>query len=199
MIRRPPEYPLISISWLYRQYKSARHLGKAGILIFSILLFSCQGKESITQYDPYTGPFRTLNNAVIIHSDSARMQGKLITPELFEFEGGDRELPKGGYVEFYDEMGIISATLKSEYGYYTKEDEEWKIEGNVVLENIQNNESLNTEQLFWNPTKGTVHTEKFVRIERADEILTGTGLTAKQDFSSYVIKKPEGTFNLDEQ
>ena len=133
-----------------------------------------------------------------MHTDSAKMQGKLITPQLFEFEGGDRELPNGGYVEFYDEFGVISATLKAEYGYYTKEDNEWRIEGNVILENIENQESLNTEQLFWNPTNGTVRTEKFVRIERADEILTGTGLDAKQDFSSYVIKKPEGTFNLEE-
>jgi LPS export ABC transporter protein LptC len=196
VISRQLEY--LPISRLIHWHISTRLSSKVWAIVLSIILLSCQGKESLTQFDPYTGPLRTLNNAVIIHSDSARMQGKLITPQLFEFEGGDRELPNGGYVEFYDEFGVISATLKAEYGFYTNEDEEWKIEGNVVLENIQNKESLNTEQLFWNPLKGTVHTEKFVRIERADEILTGTGLTAKQDFSSYVIKKPEGTFNLDE-
>ena len=168
-------------------------------LLITSLLLSCSGKEELAQYDPYSGPMRILNNAVIIHSDSARLQGKLIAPQLYEFEIGDRELPKGGFVEFYDEIGMISATLKAEYGYFTKEDDEWRIEGNVVLQNIENKESLNTEQLFWNPTTGMVNTEKFVRIEREDEILTGTGLSARQDFSSYVIKKPEGTFNLDEE
>ena len=195
MIRRLFEYPLILTTLIYT---FAKGIYRASIIFLVPLLLSCEGKESLTQFEPYTGPLRILINAEIIHSDSAKIQGKLITPELLEFEGGDRELPKGGYVEFYDEFGVISATLKAEYGYYTKENEEWKVEGNVVLENIQNKESLNTEQLFWNPVNGTVHTEKFVRIERADEILTGTGLTAKQDFSSYVIKKPEGTFNLEE-
>jgi LPS export ABC transporter protein LptC len=153
-------------------------------------------KDELSDIEPYTGPYRTLNNAVIIHTDSAKVQGKIITPVWYEFQNEDRELPKGGFVEFYDEFGNITADLKAEYAYFTKESQEWRIEGDVILKNIENNESLNTEQLFWNPTTGMVHTEKFVRIERVDEILTGTGLTAKQDFSSYIIKKPEGTFNL---
>jgi LPS export ABC transporter protein LptC len=165
---------------------------------FSALLISCQGREDVGQYDPYTGPLRILSNAEIIHSDSAKIKGKLITPVLYEFENEDRELPNGGYVEFYDEFGEISATLKADYGYYTKLDDQWEIEGNVVLENVQNKESLNTEQLYWNPTTGMVNTEKFVRIEREDEILTGMGLTARQDFSDYNIKNPEAIFYIDE-
>jgi LPS export ABC transporter protein LptC len=168
-----------------------------GIVLFT-LFCGCETKDELNTFEPYTGPQRTLTDAVIVHTDSGRIKGKLITPVLYEFEIGDRELPKGGKVEFYDEFGKISAKLKAEYGFFSKESEEWNIEGNVVLQNIQNDESLNTEQLFWNPITGQVHTEKFVRIERADEILTGTGLTATQDFSSYIIKKPEGTFNLEE-
>ena len=170
--------------------------GKSILLSLFLLMFGCQIKDELSNFEPYTGPIRTLDNAVILHTDSAKVQGKVITPVLYEFENEDRELPKGGFVEFYDEFGNITANLRAEYGYFTKESQEWKIEGNVILKNIENNESLNTEQLFWNPITGMVRTEKFVRIERVDEILTGTGLTAKQDFSSYIIKKPEGTFNL---
>lgn len=166
--------------------------------LFLIFSFSCGDKEDVTQFEEYTGPIRILSNAVIMHSDSARIQAKLITPELYEFTNSDKELPKGGYVEFYDKFGQLTSTLRSDYGYFVNEDQEWRIEGNVVLKNLENNESLNTEQLFWNIVTGNVHTEKFVQIEREDEILTGTGLTAKQDFSSYVIKKPQGVFNLDE-
>ena len=188
----------ISILFPCLNYFSSRLFSSWVALVLFWALSGCQTKDELTQFDPYTGPSRTLNNAVIVHTDSAKVQGKLITPVLYEFENADRELPKGGYVEFYDDFGNISANLKAEYGFFTKENEEWRIEGNVVLENVQNQESLNTEQLFWNPITGKVYTEKFVRIERADEILTGTGLTASQDFSTYIIKKPEGTFNLEE-
>ena len=66
------------------------------------------------------------------------------------------------------------------------------------MTNAESGETLNTEELHWNTSKGDVFTDKFVRIETEDQILTGVGLTAKQDFSRYVIKNPQGIFNLDE-
>ena len=68
----------------------------------------------------------------------------------------------------------------------------------MILKNAESGETLHTEQLYWNPKDGKVFTDKFVRIENGDEILTGIGLTANQDFSSYVIKEPQGTFILEE-
>lgn len=168
------------------------------IFICGALLSSCEDNKGVIAYEPYTGPLRILTNAVIEHSDSAIVRGRLITPQLYDFSSGDRELPKGGYLEFYDLNGQITATLRSDYGYYTIEDETWRIEGNVILKNAESGETLHTEQLYWNPKDGKVFTDKFVRIENGDEILTGIGLTANQDFSSYVIKEPQGTFILEE-
>lgn len=168
------------------------------IVILGFVSISCETDQNLREYEAYTGPQRILTNAVIEHSDSAIITGRLMTPELYDFQSGDRELPKGGYLEFYDNFGRITATLRSDYGYYKHEDEIWRVEGNVVLRNEDSGETLNTEELYWDPAKGNVYTDKFVRIENGDEILTGVGLTAKQDFSSYVIKEPQGIFNLDE-
>lgn len=168
------------------------------VLIIGAIISSCETDKNVITYEPYTGPMRILTNAVIEHSDSAIVRGRLITPQLYDFSSGDRELPKGGYLEFFDLNGQITATLRSDYGYYTTEDETWRIEGNVVLKNAESGETLHTEQLFWKPKDENVYTDKFVRIENGDEILTGIGLTAKQDFSSYVIKEPQGTFILEE-
>ena len=168
------------------------------VLIIGAISSSCEGNKDLIAYEPYTGPMRILTNAEIEHSDSAIVRGRMITPKLYDFSSGDRELPKGGYLEFYDLNGQITATLRSDYGYYTIEDETWRIEGNVILKNAESGETLHTEQLYWNPKDGKVFTDKFVRIENGDEILTGIGLTANQDFSSYVIKEPQGTFILEE-
>ena len=40
--------------------------------------------------------------------------------------------------------------------------------------------------------------QKFVKIETTEEIITGTGLEAKQDFSTWSIKQPEATFLIEE-
>ncbi len=167
--------------------------------ILIVFIFAgCSNSDDEIIYEPYTGPLRLLTNAVIEHSDSAIVNAKVISIEIHEFSSGDRELPKGGYIEFYDKSGVITSTLRSNYAYFTEEDQTWRIEGAVKLTNMESGETLNTEELFWKPLDGDIYTEKFVRIETEDQILTGVGLTAKQDFSRYVIKNPQGTFNLDE-
>jgi len=68
----------------------------------------------------------------------------------------------------------------------------------VVVHNLLNKEILHTEELFWEPETENVNTEKFVKIERPGEVVTGTGLHAKQDFSTWSIDSPEGTFEIEE-
>src|SRR5690606_41136095 len=66
----------------------------------------------------------------------------------------------------------------------------YKATGDVEVNSYEKDQKLNTEELFWRRDKGEIYTDKFVRIETAEEILLGEGLTATQDFSSYKILKP---------
>lgn len=163
-------------------------------------LLACDDKMS-TQAEKtiYQGPMRTLINAVIIHSDSGRIKARVHTKKLLDLQNGDREVPEGMHITFYEKDGTESATLEADYAYYTLENKIWKAEGNVIVHNIKNLETLKTEELFWDPYAGDVSTEKFVKIETPDEVITGTGLKAKQDFSTWSIKKPEGVFVIEDE
>jgi len=163
------------------------------------LLFACD-TETATQVEKsiYKGPMRTLDNAVIIHSDSGRIKAKVIAKKILNLQNEDREVPEGMFITFFEKNGTTSATLKADYAYYNSETKIWKAEGNVIVHNIENEETLKTEELFWDPASGDVNTEKFVKIETPDEVITGTGLKAKQDFSSWSLKQPEGVFLIEE-
>ncbi|MEQ8575825.1 MAG: LPS export ABC transporter periplasmic protein LptC, partial [Fulvivirga sp.] len=67
-----------------------------------------------------------------------------------------------------------------------------------VIKNIENQQELDTEELFWKPSEERMFTEKFVTIKLPDQVLYGKGLEAKQDFSEYTILQPEGEFYIDE-
>jgi len=165
------------------------------------IVASCSNDNSgnINEIIDYTGPIRELTNAEILHSDSAVIKAKVITPSLLEFEDGNQEMPSGFFIEFFSADGSTSSTLTADYARYNKEEDRWKATGNVILVNIKNNERLNTEELFWNPTDEKIYTEKFVRIETEDQILLGQGLTADQDFSTYKIEKLTGELTIDDQ
>jgi len=170
------------------------------LLFVSVVLtnMSCtQTSEEVLNLEEYTGPIRQMESVTILHSDSGTVTAKIEADKILEFASGDREFPEGVYLEFYEE-GERSSFLKANYAYFTSDKSQWKGTGNVVLKNFGSGEQLNTEELFWEPNTGKVYTDKFVNIESGDEVLTGTGLETTQDFSSYVILKPEGIFSIQE-
>ncbi|MTI25008.1 LPS export ABC transporter periplasmic protein LptC [Fulvivirga kasyanovii] len=171
------------------------------LLILPVLLFiSCESLEDKPAVsEPYTGPLQEAENLDLYYSESATVKVKLEAKKLWEYANGDMEFPEGLYMEFYDETGKKTSTLKANEAYYFKEEDKYRGRGEVVIKSIENNQELKTEELFWKPDKEQMYTDEFVTITLPDQILYGHGLVAKQDFSSYEITKPEGVFYLEDE
>lgn len=162
-------------------------------------LLSCKPgleKQEIIEYD---GPLLEADHIQTMYSDSAVVRVRLSADKQFELQNGDREFPQGIFIEFYEPDGSMSSTLEANEGYYFKETDLYRAVGDVVVIGLENDEKLNTEELFWDPNKEEVYTDKFVRIESDGELHMGEGLVAKQDFSSWRILKPTGTILLEDE
>jgi LPS export ABC transporter protein LptC len=168
-----------------------------GILLL-IVLNSCFKEQNIDQMVSYNGPFAELDNIETLYSDSAVLRVRLKAPKQLEMQKGDREFPKGLYIEFFDEQGNKASTLTSNKGNYSKETNLYIVRGNVIIQNIKEKKTLKTEELFWRPDTKKINTDKFVRIEGPEDIITGTGMDATQDFSSYTLHHVEGIFPVEQ-
>lgn len=161
------------------------------------LVFACGKPTQDPDKQPkYKGPIMETANVQTLYSDSARLKIKLAAPLQQQFENGDAVYPKGLDLTFLDDRGSVSTTLRANYGRYDKETDAYLARGNVVVKNLAKNETLETEELRWSKQKQKITTDKFVKIRTADEILTGHGLEANQDFSRYRILKPSGVFSV---
>lgn len=167
------------------------------LLASVLLLASCDSTEN-KEILIYDGPQSEAENVELYYSEDNRVTVMMTAPLAYEFQNGDREFPKGVYLEFYNEFGRISSTLKANYAFFYKEENKWKGQGNVEVKNIEKNEQLNTEELFWMPAEEKIFTEKFVTIRQQSDVIYGEGLDAKQDLSSYRIIKPTGTLEIEE-
>lgn len=169
------------------------------VIIFT-LLFLLQGcsKTELGQPLEYEGPQSEAEKVEMYHSENQQVKVKLLADLVYEFQNGDREFPKGIYIEFFDVEGNISSKLRSNHAHYYKKDNLWKATGKVEVINLSKNEQLNTEELFWRPAKEEIYSESFVTIRMQSEVIYGEGLEARQDMSSYTIKKPQGEFKLEE-
>jgi LPS export ABC transporter protein LptC len=168
------------------------------IVCACILLAACDKPEAKEPLE-YKGPLREVENMEMFYTENDRIKVKMQAELVYEFENGDREFPKGVYLEFYTELGALESTLKANHAFFFKEQNQWRGRGKVEVKNIGKNEQLNTEELFWKPADGKIFTEQFVTIRQQGDVIYGTGLDAKQDLSDYVITDPYGDLDFNEQ
>ncbi|MCP2042934.1 LPS export ABC transporter periplasmic protein LptC [Pontibacter sp. HSC-36F09] len=169
------------------------------IALLAILAAGCGTElKDPDQEKKYEGPFRETANVLTLYSDSARVMVRLQTPMQEDYENGDVVFPDGIDVEFLEKGEMVTSTLRANYGKQERNKDLYLVRGNVIVHNLQKQEKLETEELYWNKAKAQIYTDKFVKITTPEEILMGHGLEANQDFSNYRIKKVTGVFSLKE-
>jgi LPS export ABC transporter protein LptC len=169
-----------------------------GIFLVAGLGTGCQKNDAeVKKKVVYNGPLLEATNVTMLVSDSAKLQIKLTAPVSQQFESGDQVYPKGMKVTFYSKSGSIVNTLQGKYGRYDKAKDLYLVRNDVRVSNEEKKQKMNSEELYYDKQKAIIYTEKFVRVETPTEILTGTGLTANQNFSRYKILKPAGIFTVE--
>jgi LPS export ABC transporter protein LptC len=164
---------------------------------FIVVLISCN-KQEVKEPLEYKGPATEVEKVEMYYSEKDRVKVKMLADVLDEMQNGDREFPKGVYMEFFDEFGRLESTLKANHAYYFKEEDQWRGRGNVEVKNFAKHEQLNTEELFWKPAKKRIFTEKFVTIRQQSDVIYGEGLDAAEDLSEYTLTKISGSFDVKE-
>jgi LPS export ABC transporter protein LptC len=171
----------------------SRHL----IILLSLSAVAC---DPAATSEPliYDGPLSEAEQVTLFYTEHNLLKVKMTAARILEFQNGDREFPDGIYLEFYDEFGALSSTLRANRARYFKEQDQWQGQGNVIVVNLHQHQQLDTEELYWKPQTERIFTDSFVTIKLESEVIYGTGLDARQDLSSYTIRKPEGEFILRE-
>lgn len=168
------------------------------LVFFTAVFHSCSENTDVNDVSPYDGAMLEVANMETLISDSAIVRVKVKAPIQLEYVSGDSEFPEGVYIEFYDVNKKLTTTIEADKGYFNKKENLYTATDDVEVNSLEKKQKLNTELLYWKEDKQEIYTDKFVRIETADEILLGEGLTASQDFSSYRILKPTGELSIEQ-
>lgn len=137
-------------------------------------------------------------NSII--SDSGRISYKIIADEWRIYD--KRKPPhwafeKGVYLEKFDTLMNVEATVKCDTAYYYSETKIWKLIGNVNIKN-KNNEKFLTDLLFWDQEKKQIYSDAYIKIEQPDQYTEGYGFSANQDLSIWQINNTKGIFTIEE-
>jgi len=167
----------------------------------AMLFFSCSNNKigeikKLSTSNRQNG--MTANNFELLYSDSGTVIFKLTTPRLIRYDEAQEpftEFPDGVIVEKYDKNMEITSKISSDYAQYFDKKKQWIAKNNVVVIN-QNNDSLKTEELIWEEKDKKIHSDKFVTIIRAEQIINGIGFESDQSLADWQIKEVTGDIYL---
>src|SRR5260221_5013436 len=115
-----------------------------------LMLASCSSKEAAKPV-VYDGTLKQAENITLRYTEKEKLKTIVRAKKLNEFQNGDREFPEGVYIEFYDPNGKMTSTLRANTAYFFKEENKWRGRGKVEVKNIEKQQQLNSEELFWKP------------------------------------------------
>ena len=175
-----------------------------GAMVMLLLFSSCSGKkkelgDAITERDSMA--VMDTRWVTTLVSDSGVTRYRINTEEWLVF---DRKNPpywafeKGVYLEKFDSIFQVEASIKADTAYFFNKEELWKLMGNVHIQNLKG-EQFDTELLYWDQRTQRIYSDEFIRIEQPDRIITGHGFESNQQMTVYTIRKPEGIFYVDEE
>ncbi len=190
----------MNANYFYKTIKTAGSFWLLAVLVFTSCTSNKPEEIKAIVEDQNIPSLEVVDYETFI-SDSGRVKYHIITPSLMIFDKREepyREFPKGGHIITYDTAGVIKSEIKCKYAINYTKDKLWDLRTNVEAIN-EDGVIFNTEQLYWDENEGKIYTEKFVKITREDEIITGYGLDAGQDLKWYNIKNVTATLGVDEE
>ena len=171
--------------------------------VMFVLFPACSGKdkklaEAISEND--TLPSMKSLGVTTLISDSGVTRYKIVAEEWLIY---DKKNPpywafeKGVYLEKFDTLFRIDASIKADTAYYHEKKKLWELKGHVQILS-QRGDKFQTDLLFWDEKKEKVYSDKFIQIEQEDKVIRGYGFESNQDLTEYEIKNTTGVFTVED-
>ncbi|MBR4922117.1 MAG: LPS export ABC transporter periplasmic protein LptC [Bacteroidaceae bacterium] len=172
--------------------------------VMFVLFPSCSGNrknlaDAISEND--TLPTMSSLGVTTLISDSGITRYKIVTEEWVI---NDKKTPpywafeKGVYLEKFDTLFHIDASIKADTAYYYEKKKLWELRSNVQIQS-QRGDKFETELLFWNEKEEKVYSDKYIRISQEDKVITGYGFESDQNLTEYQIKNTTGVFTVEDK
>jgi LPS export ABC transporter protein LptC len=172
------------------------------ILTLFLLITSCERRiDNIPKADILNMPAMTVKNDTTVYSDSGRVEMIMTFPLMEQYENSGQpyyEFSKGLNVQVYDGKPQPTGFVSSKYAKYSRPGDVWELKDSVVVVNEQN-DKLETEELYWDQKKDLIYSDRFVRFTNQDQIVMGTGFESDPHLRKRKIRKVSATIYLKDE
>lgn len=170
----------------------------------AFVVFSCKRTlDEAEKIDLTKTPFQRVEQMFVVQTKNGNLQMRVESDlmERYENDTASYELfPNGMEVYAYSEEGALETMLLSDKArHYKKKDgreEYWAAFGNVVVQNIIKQETLETDTLYWDQARKEIYTDCYVRMFSRDGFMQGYGMRSDERARNTTIFKPFNSYGV---
>ena len=175
----------------------------------AFVVYSCKGK--LAEADALSDgevPMQTVRNMFVVHTENGGLQMRMEADLMERYERDTmtfESFPEGFSVYAYTEEGLLETQIVSDNARHLKYKdgrESWEAFGNVVVKNLMNQETMETDTLYWDQKNERIYTHCYVRMYSPDGFAQGYGMESDQrardtelfnPFNNYAIMSQDST------
>ncbi len=179
------------------------------VLLLALLLASCSRQDLSGGSTSSSEPAReSWNVQIVISQADSELDESLprlrISADHVQWIGESdttiqhlQGLEKKVEVVIHDSTGAFSALLEADHVTYYKDEEYFIAEGGVLIE-TDDDRTLATERIEWWERDQLLRTNEFVHIITPEEVVSGMGLEATEDLTTYQIGRFRAEIIIDQ-
>ena len=170
----------------------------------AFVVFSCKGKLAEAEaLDLSETPVQTVMNMFIVQTENSGLQMRAEAPLMEKYEKGDSlsyELfPEGFNVFGYTDEGLLETRITSDNARHLKYKdgrETWEAFGNVVVQNLIKQETMETDTLYWDQKEEKIYTHRYVKMYSPQGFMQGYGMESDQRARDSKLFNPFNSYGI---
>ena len=177
----------------------------ATTIVVAFVVFSC--KSHLGQADSLNlneTPVQTIGNMFAVQTKDGVVVMRMEAEKMLRFDTDTstyESFPEGLAVYSYTDEGLLETTIFSDDAMHeTKKggngEETWKAFGNVLIQNVIKQETMETDTLYWDRTNEEIYTDCYVRMDSPQGFMQGYGMRSDQKARNSIILRPFNSFGV---
>ena len=170
----------------------------------AFVVFSCKGKLAEAEaLDLSETPVQTVRDMFIVQTENSGLQMRAEAPLMEKYEKGDSlsyELfPEGFNVFGYTDEGLLETRITSDNARHLKYKdgrETWEAFGNVVVQNLIKQETMETDTLYWDQKEEKIYTHRYVKMYSPQGFMQGYGMESDQRARDSKLFNPFNSYGI---
>ena len=167
--------------------------------VVASIVVSCRGQiGEAERLDPGRTPTQRTFDMFAVQTENGRVSMRMETMLMEHYDTDTASFdtfPQGLSVYGYTADGLLESVIVADDARHIvpkdrSKDETWEAFGNVILHNVIEQETMETDTIYWDQAKKELYTDCYVKIYSRQGFLQGFGMRSDDHIRNSILYRP---------